>query len=92
MAEKPNSKSESVFQPLQLALNLGYMIALPLVILALVGRYLDKIYQTSPIFLLIGLFIAFGISCYYVYRKVIKIYSNLEITSSKDKNSDKKDK
>lgn len=85
MEKKQKPKEESVFRPLQLAFNLGYLIAVPLVFFALIGRYLDKNYQSSPIFLLIGIFIAFGVSCYFIYNKVIKIYAELESFDKNDK-------
>ncbi|HPH78695.1 MAG TPA: AtpZ/AtpI family protein [bacterium] len=63
---------------LSIASQLGFTIALPLVVLALAGRYLDKIYHSSPLFLLIGLFVAFALSSYAVWQKTSSIYAELE--------------
>ncbi|OGG39052.1 hypothetical protein A2116_02120 [Candidatus Jorgensenbacteria bacterium GWA1_49_17] len=63
------------FAPLALAWELGYTIAIPLVALALGGRFLDKSFDTSPIFLLIGIFVSIFISSFLIYRKTKKILS-----------------
>lgn len=75
--EKDTSKEEqeSPFRPLALAWELGYTIAVPLVALALGGRFLDKSFDTSPIFLLIGIFVSIFISTFLVYWKTKKILS-----------------
>ena len=72
---------------LQMAWELGYMIALPLVIFALIGRYLDVKYQTSPLFILIGTFIAFFISSYFVWQKTLEISRQLDNVSPQDKSN-----
>ncbi|MFH0712795.1 MAG: AtpZ/AtpI family protein [Candidatus Jorgensenbacteria bacterium] len=66
---------KSLFRPLALAWELGYTIAIPLVALALGGRFLDKSFDTSPIFLLIGIFVSIFISSFLIYRKTKKILS-----------------
>lgn len=58
---------------IQLAWELGYAIAVPLVLLALGGRFLDKKLDSSPWFLIAGILISIAISSYIVYKKVIKI-------------------
>ncbi|MBI4034014.1 MAG: AtpZ/AtpI family protein [Candidatus Brennerbacteria bacterium] len=67
----------SDFRPLVLAWELGYTIAIPLVGLALLGRFLDKSFGTSPLFLLIGIFVSILVSSFLVYRKTKKIIDNI---------------
>jgi F0F1-type ATP synthase assembly protein I len=55
------------------AWELGYSIAIPLVLFAVGGRYLDKKLGTSPWLLLGGLFISIIISSFVVYKKTVKI-------------------
>ena len=55
---------------LNLAWELGYTIALPIVILGFGGAMLDKKLGTSPLFLLIGIALSIIISGVAVYRKV----------------------
>lgn len=55
---------------LNLAWELGYTIALPIVILGFGGAMLDKKFGTSPLFLLVGIALSLIISGIAVYRKV----------------------
>ena len=61
------------FNVLGMGLNLGWMIAGPLVALALLGRYLDRVYNSSPWFIIVGLLLALTISSVLVYRLVRKV-------------------
>ena len=70
-AEHREEKNE--FNVLGMALNLGWMIAGPLVALALLGRYLDRVYNSSPWFIIAGLLLALTISSVLVYRMVRKV-------------------
>lgn len=58
---------------LSLAWELGYIIAGPLVALAFLGRFLDKKYDASPIFLLSGILLAIAVSGLMVFKKTKKI-------------------
>lgn len=53
--------------------QMGYIIAVPLVFLALLGRFIDKRYDTSPWFLIAGMFLALIISTFWVYKKTAEI-------------------
>lgn len=55
---------------LPLALELGYLIAAPLVVFALLGRLGDRTFGTSPWLLLVGVFFASLLSLFIVYRKI----------------------
>lgn len=61
------------FKPWDLALNLGFVIAIPIVIFALAGRYADKYFSSSPWLLLLGILISITITTILVYRKVKSI-------------------
>ncbi|MDP3245090.1 MAG: AtpZ/AtpI family protein [bacterium] len=69
----PKEGNDGVFSALSLAWELGYTIAIPIVVFALLGRLIDKWLGTSPWLLLIGIFLSIIISSYGVYFKVIKI-------------------
>lgn len=56
-----------------LAWELGYSIAVPIVLFALLGKFLDKKLSTSPWLLLAGVLISISISSYIVYKKTIDI-------------------
>lgn len=69
--EKKQINSQwSVFS---LAMELGYLIAIPLVAMALLGRFLDKKFDSSPWFLLAGVCIAIISTTYLVYKKTISV-------------------
>lgn len=68
-----DKQNEKPWSALGFAWELGYSIAVPLVVFALVGRLLDKYLGTSPWLLLVGLLLAIVSSSYIVYKKTIKI-------------------
>lgn len=72
MKEK-NRKNGKRFSALSLAWNLGYTIAVPLVVFALAGRYLDKKLGTSPFLLLAGILLSIGLTSWLVYKKTLDI-------------------
>ena len=74
-SEKPVSQPVNgpEWSALSLAWNLGYTIAIPIIALALGGRFLDRKFDTSPLFLLIGVFTAILISTLGIYYKAKKI-------------------
>lgn len=61
------------FSAWQLAWELGYTIAIPIVVFALAGRWADKQLETSPWLLLAGVVVSVLISSSLVYRKVKNI-------------------
>lgn len=66
----------TLWKALALAWELGYTIAVPLVIFALGGRLLDQRLGTTPIFLLIGILLALIVSTLGVYKKTTSIIKN----------------
>lgn len=76
------TKNTFLWQVLTLGIKLGFTVAIPLLILLLVGRYLDKHFQTSPIFLLSGLLISLIFSFYGLYKLLNPLLKDL----SKEKN------
>jgi hypothetical protein len=70
-------KPASSWSALGFAWELGYSIAIPLVLFALGGRYLDKKLGTSPWLLLGGLALAIVLTSIIVYYKVINEMKNL---------------
>ncbi|MFH1098463.1 MAG: AtpZ/AtpI family protein [Candidatus Uhrbacteria bacterium] len=62
-----------VWAALAFAWELGYTIAIPLVVFALLGRFLDRRFGTTPWFLLVGVFAAIAASGIAVVHKVNSI-------------------
>lgn len=66
----------NIWEVLNLAWQLGYTIAIPIVVLGFGGALLDKRLSSSPAFLLAGIALSIVISGIAVYRKIIKITKN----------------
>lgn len=79
----------STWFALALVWQLGYTIAIPVVVFALLGRFLDKKLDTSPLLLLVGIFASITVSSIGVYRKTIKILDETVKTKEDDKEKDK---
>ncbi len=63
----------NLWAAVSLAWELGYLIALPIIILAFGGAWLDKKLGTTPLFILTGVFLSLIISGIGIYRKVKSI-------------------
>lgn len=71
MKENKQEKQKSaMWLALDIAYELGYLIALPIVILGFGGAYADKKFGTSPTFLLIGIGLSFIITTVGAYRRI----------------------
>lgn len=58
---------------LSLVGQLGYMIAIPAVIGAAGGAWLDRLYGTSPLWILVGLALAIGSTSYWIWTLIKRI-------------------
>ena len=63
----------NLWYALNLAWELGYTIAIPIVILGFGGAWLDKKFGISPTLLLSGIVLSVVVSGLAVYRKIKKI-------------------
>ena len=73
--EMKNNKTDKV-SVFSLAFELGYIVAIPIVVLALAGRMIDKKLESSPWFLLLGIIISIVVSTYWIYKKTSAIIDN----------------
>ncbi len=58
--------------------QLGFIIALPLVLFALLGRWLDQYYNVSPLFLLLGVLLALVVTVVWFAFKARTMLRDLE--------------
>lgn len=72
-APRPGSKGMGLMLSLRLAWNLGFIIAVPVGLFGFGGAYMDKHFDTSPIFVITGFALAIVLSVVGVYRKVKEI-------------------
>jgi len=84
--------SKPMFQALSLAWELGYTIAIPLVVLALLGRMIDKWLGSSPWVLLVGVLLSIFLSTWLVYRKTKLIVSAQDTVNNTNTKTDVEDK
>lgn len=56
-----------------LAFELGYTIAIPIVVFAFLGRLADKYLNTSPFLLLLGIMISIFLSSFLIVKKMKEI-------------------
>ena len=69
-----NKKPPSVWESLALAGQLGFTIAVPLALGAILGNYLDSITHQTTIFLLLGLLLGLIIGIYGAYRLFARFF------------------
>jgi F0F1-type ATP synthase assembly protein I len=72
-AKKNQDIKAALWLSVQLAWDLGWLIAIPVVALGFAGAYADKHFGTSPLLLLIGFALAATLSTIGVKRKLKKI-------------------
>ena len=70
VGESGTGGTKPLFSLLNLAFEIGYTIALPLVFFALLGRFADKFFGTAPWLLLLGILLALLSSGILIYKKV----------------------
>jgi F0F1-type ATP synthase assembly protein I len=83
--DEGKKERSTLWQALSLAWNLGYLIAVPLVVFALLGRFLDKRFGTSPLALLAGIFISLVVTTIGVYKKTKEITGQMDASTDKSK-------
>ena len=73
----------SVKKPLAIALELGYTIAIPIVVFALAGQALDQFIKTSPLFLFVGIALAITSTTIWLTKKAKSMLREIEQASEK---------
>ena len=81
--EKEGKKA--LWQALSYAWQFGYTIAIPLVVLALGGKLLDKKLGTTPWLFIIGVIVSIFISTTALMIKATKIFAQIDKEARKDK-------
>lgn len=74
-----NPQRKALWQALQIAWELGYTIAIPLIIFALAGRWADQQFQTKPWLFLAGIIIAIISSSILLVRKFSRLMRDMNL-------------
>ncbi len=72
-------------EPLQIFLRLSSWIAFPVLVGALLGRYLDRRYDSEPWLFLASVGVAFLVSMFGLVSSAIKEFKKIESESKKNK-------
>lgn len=70
---KPPTTRYSQWQAMEAVWDMGMGIAVPIVLFTLGGRWLDRRYGTAPFLIILGLFLALGVSAVITVKKGKKI-------------------
>lgn len=62
--------------------EIGFLIVIPLVVFAFVGRMIDTFFSSFPLFFLIGILCAIVASTVIIYRKLTSLLKEIESESS----------
>lgn len=68
----------ALWQAVGLVFKFGYTITIPLVALALAGRFLDKKFDSSPLLLLTGIVLSLIVSSIMLLIKVKKVMEEIK--------------
>ncbi|QQS61361.1 MAG: AtpZ/AtpI family protein [Candidatus Moraniibacteriota bacterium] len=78
-------KEDTPWSALNFAWELGYIIVIPLILGVMVGKYIDFLFKTSPIFFLLSLFFSIVGTAILVYRRTLHVLRSLEQDIEKKK-------
>ncbi len=81
-------EKNNLWEIVGIAWELGYIIAIPLVGLALIGRLADKSFGSSPLFLLTGILLAIVLSTILVSKKTMELLRKAEEEDTHDNNNE----
>lgn len=69
--------------------NLGFQIAVPLVAFAVLGRWMDQRFGTSPWLLLAGIFLSIVVTSFLILFRVQQLLSAIDNIEEKEENPPK---
>lgn len=66
-------KKDNIFHVLGLIGQIGFVIAVPVAVLAYLGAKLDQFYHTTPLFILSGMGLSLLVSSLTIYHKIKRL-------------------
>lgn len=84
--DKADQSTGSVMAMLGIVWTIGFMVAVPLVGFALLGKYADTAFGSSPLFFLIGVVLSIIVSSIMIFRKTVQLMDQAERSMRKEGN------
>lgn len=81
MEPTKQQSTSTLFSTLRIAWGFGYTIVIPLVVLALLGRLIDKHWNTSPWGLIVGIIVSIVLSSIALVMKFSKLMAEINAES-----------
>ena len=72
----PQKNNFKIFYAISLAWQLGFIIAIPLVVFVFLGFWVDKFLNTSPLFIILGILTGMTITVYEIYQMLVPLIKN----------------
>jgi hypothetical protein len=66
-------------------MDTGWRVAVPILVLTIIGVHIDRSSGTSPLYTLTGLFLALATSSLLIYRQINQLYPDFFKGSKKKK-------
>ena len=74
--EKNNNDGFKTWYALSFAFQLGFLIVVPIAGFVFLGRWLDNVFRTFPIFFILGIIVGLIITAYEVYHLLVPLIKN----------------
>lgn len=84
------ANQSNLVKALQISFQFGYTIVIPLVLLALLGRYLDKRFDTHPWLLIGGIIISIFVSSFGLVMQFKRILAEMDPPKPEQKDPQEK--
>ncbi len=88
LQQQPQNTNKNFGYALSLGAQLGFMIALPLIVCLLLGVFLDKKQNTFPMFLIIFVLLGVALTVIDIYKLVIPFLEKKVGKEEKKQNKD----
>ncbi|MBI4272630.1 AtpZ/AtpI family protein [Candidatus Uhrbacteria bacterium] len=83
-----NAKHHATMSLLGLVGQIGFMVTIPLIGFALLGRMADSTFHSSPLFFLVGVIVSIIASTVLIYRKTSKLMNEASAPQKKQSPSE----
>ncbi len=83
--ENRTKRGDTDWSLFSLAWDLGWMIAIPILLFGVGGAIMDKKLHSSPWLLLLGFVVSLGLTSFFIYFKISKVLNKINRSAGKTK-------